>query len=131
MPVPELHSPVAEMMPVPEMPGCLRYLRQGLAMKKKKTLALLLVITSALSGCGDECRQYSDFSCKEIEKAPYNVYFYHPSGIEQYLGQSQGLSQCGNVAYGFASSKNLSGNGEWSYICCMRAKGSECYEKHR
>ena len=98
-------------------------------MRTRTTLSLLMI--AALSGCGDECREYSDFSCKEIQKAPYNVYFYYPSGGEEYLGQADGLSQCGSLAHGFASSKNLSGNGEWSYICCMRAKGSECYEKHR
>lgn len=98
-------------------------------MRTRTTLSLLIIAT--LSGCGDECREYSDFSCKEIERAPYNVYFYYPSGGEEYLGQADGLSQCGSLAHGFASSKNLSGNGEWSYICCMRAKGSECYEKHR
>lgn len=94
-------------------------------------LALGLLIIATLSGCSDECREYSDFSCGEIEKASYNVYFYYPSETEEYLGQAQGLSQCGSRAHSFASSKNLSRNGEWGYICCMRAKGSECYEKHR
>lgn len=98
-------------------------------MQTRTTLSLLII--AALSGCSDVCREYSDFSCREIEKASYNVYFYYPSETEKYLGQAQGLSQCGSLAHGFASSKNLSGNGEWSYICCMRAKGSECYEKHR
>lgn len=92
---------------------------------------MCLLATAALSGCSDECREYSDFSCSEIEKASYNVYFYYPSGKEEYLGQAQGLSQCGDLAYGFASSEKLSGNRDWGYICCMRAKGSECYEKHR
>ena len=92
---------------------------------------LILSLLAILSGCGDECREYSDFSCKEIEEAPYNVYFYYPSSEEEYLGETDGLSQCGAMAHSFASSKNLSGNGEWSYICCMRAKGSGCYEKHR
>ncbi len=97
----------------------------------RTTTILPLLIVASLSGCGDECREYSDFSCQEIEKAPYNVYFYYPSGTEKFLGQAQGLSQCGTLAHSFASSKELSRNGEWSYICCMRAKGSECYEKHR
>jgi hypothetical protein len=98
-------------------------------MRTAKILILLIVAT--LTGCSDECREYSDFSCGEIEKANYNVYFYYPVGTEEYLGQAEGLSQCGRRAHGFASSKNLSENSEWSYICCMRAKGSECYEKHR
>jgi len=97
----------------------------------RTTTILSLLVIASLSGCSDECREYSDFSCREIEKASYNVYFYYPSGTEEYLGQAQGLSQCGSLAHSFASSKNLSGNREWSYICCMRAKGSECYEKHR
>ena len=90
--------------------------------------AFLLAIS--LSACGDECSRYSSFSCGEIEKANYNVYFYYPGGSEQYLGQTAGLSQCGRIARSFAASKDL-GNKDWGYICCMRAKGSECYEKHR
>lgn len=84
-----------------------------------------------LSGCGDECSSYSDFTCSEIQKATYNVYFYFPNDKEYYLGVADGLSQCGSVAYSYAASKNLSGNRDWGYICCMKAKGSECYEKHR
>jgi hypothetical protein len=49
--------------------------------------------------------------------------FYFPSGTEQYLGEAKGLSQCGQRAHGFAASKNLS-RGNWSYVCCMSAKGS-------
>jgi hypothetical protein len=98
-------------------------------MPGNKALSMLFIVV--LAGCGDTCREYSDFSCNEIENAPYNVYFYYQSGAEKYLGQAQGLSQCGAVAYDFASSRNLSSKKEWSYVCCMKAKGSECYEKHR
>jgi hypothetical protein len=98
----------------------------------KRVLALLAFpLLATLSSCGDSCSSYSDFSCKAIEKADYNVYFYYPSGKEEHLGQTAGLQNCGSMAHGYAASKNLEGNGEWSYICCMRAKGSECYEKHR
>ena len=91
-----------------------------------------VVLTAAFtSGCGDECSSYSDFSCSEIQKASYNVYFYFPDNSEYYLGSAEGLSQCGSVAYSYAASKNLTSNREWTYICCMKAKGSECYEKHR
>jgi len=90
-----------------------------------------MLILACLSGCGDECKEYSDFSCDEIENAPYNAYFYYPSGTEEFLGQVESLSQCGSLAHNFASSKELDRNNEWGYICCMRAKGSECYEKHR
>ncbi len=85
-----------------------------------------------LAGCGgDSCQEYSDFNCQQIEEADYNVYFYFPDSSEYYLGASDSLSQCGSMAHSYAASKDLSRNVEWSYICCMKAKGSECYEKHR
>jgi len=84
-----------------------------------------------ISSCSDECSEYSKFSCKEIQKASYNTYFYYPNGTEEYLGLSNGLQACGSLAHNFAASKNLTGNNEWSYICCMKANGSECLEKHR
>jgi len=92
---------------------------------------LYCVFALYLVGCSDECSSYSDFSCDEIEDASYNVYFYFPNNKEYPLGMANGLSQCGSVAYSYAASKNLSRSDGWSYICCMKAKGSECYEKHR
>ncbi len=90
-----------------------------------------IVAVLLIAGCGDECSSYSDFSCKEIQKAPYNAYFYFPNDREYYLGVANGLDECGSMAYSYAASKNLNSNREWSYICCMIAKGSDCYEKHR
>ncbi len=95
------------------------------------TFISLLVIVASLYGCSDECSSYSDFSCEEIQDATYNAYFYFPNDKEYYLGVANGLSQCGSMAHSYAASKNLTGNRDWSYICCMKAKGSECYEKHR
>jgi hypothetical protein len=98
---------------------------------KRLMIVATVLSTAFLYGCGDECSDYSDFSCSEIEKATYNVYFYFPNNQEYYLGVAEGLSQCGSIAYSYAESKNLSRNREWGYICCMEAKGSDCYEKHR
>lgn len=92
---------------------------------------ILIVSLVFFSACGDECTKYSDFNCDEIQNATYNAYFYYPSGSEVSLGVANGLDQCGSMAHGFAASKSLSGNSGWNYICCMKAKGSECYEKHR
>ncbi len=83
-----------------------------------------------LAGCKDECRSYSDFTCKEIDRADYNVYFYYPSGEERYLGAASGLGACGSAAWSFAEHEKVN-RSDWSYVCCMKAKGSECYEKHR
>jgi hypothetical protein len=44
----------------------------------------------ALSGCGDECSSYSEFSCEQIQNADYNVEFNIPSGTKIYhLGQAK------------------------------------------
>jgi hypothetical protein len=94
-------------------------------------LAIFFGVTLVIAGCGDECSDYSDFSCKQIEKATYNVYFYFPDDREYFVGVADGLDQCGSIAYRYATSKNLTRNQDWSYICCMKAKGSDCYEKHR
>jgi hypothetical protein len=89
------------------------------------SLALL-----CLSACKDECREYSDFNCKQIQEADYNVYFYFPDEREYFLGKAQGLSNCGSIAWAYAEDHKVT-NANWSYICCMIAKGSQCYEKHR
>jgi hypothetical protein len=90
----------------------------------------MAVLVATLSACGDECSSYSAFSCKQIEAADYNVYFYFASGTEYYLGQVTGLSQCGAIAHNYAAAKEVSA-ADWGYICCMIARGSSCYEKHR
>lgn len=85
-----------------------------------------------LSSCGnDKCRDYSAFTCDEIKAAEYYVWFTFPDGENSYnLGQAKGLDQCGSVARGFAFEKNVQ-DSNWGYVCCMVAKGSDCYEKHR
>ena len=96
-----------------------------------KKIILIVLAFLLLSSCGDECSSYSDFSCKQIEKAKYNIYFYYPDQTEVYLGKVNGLGYCGNKARSFADSKGILRDRSWSYICCMIAKGSSCYEKHR
>lgn len=83
-----------------------------------------------LTACFDECRKYSDFTCDEIQKAEYNVYFYYPSGTEEFLGKTKTLGSCQYMSRGFAADKGVS-NENWSYVCCMIAKDSSCYEKHK
>lgn len=95
------------------------------------TVAVIVVMIKSC-GIGDECKSYSDFTCKEIETADYNVYFFFPNGEKDYhLGKVKGLPACGDTAWDYATSKNLTSNKDWSYICCMIAKGSSCYEKHK
>lgn len=96
----------------------------------KAFLAMITLLT--ISSCGDECSSYSEFSCKEIENAEYNVEFSFPDNEKIYhLGQVKGLRECGNLAYDYAAQHNMTRNNNWGYVCCMIAKGSSCYEKHR
>ena len=105
--------------------------RQGLA-KQIIHASFFAIAVLALNGCGDECKEYSNYSCKQLEKATYNAYFYFPDGNkEYYLGLAEGLSQCGAMAHSYASSKQFSRDSGWSYICCLKTKDSECAEKHR
>ena len=60
-----------------------------------------------------------------------HVYFYYPSRREEYLGRTTGASSCGSMAHGFADSKNLSSNRNWSYVCCTIEVESDCYRKIR
>ena len=90
-----------------------------------------LLASSLIASCGDECSDYSKYSCKEIQEATYNTYFYFPDEREEFLGIATGLSQCGGLAHGYAADHNMSGSDSWSYICCMKTDKSECEEKHR
>jgi hypothetical protein len=92
-------------------------------------IGIIILIGIIITSC-DECKSYSDFSCKQISKADYNVYFYYSGGSEVYLGQTSSLESCGNSARSFAYSESVSSS-NWGYICCMIANGSSCYEKHR
>ena len=60
----------------------------------------------------------------------YHVYAYYPDDREVYLDRVTGLDACGEVAYSWAKSKNLT-SARWDYICCSIRKGSQCYSKHR
>ena len=96
-----------------------------------KTLLTLFVLFLLISCDSDSCREYSDYTCKELENSNYNVYFYFPNDDEIYLGVSDSLSGCGNAAYNYANSKKLKNSDNWDYICCLKTKDSQCAEKHR
>ena len=99
-------------------------------MRRAILIAVALAWPLAVGGCGDECRSYSDYTCDQIERADYNVFFYYPSQEERYLGKASGLSQCQSMARNYAANAEVI-KADWGYICCMIARGSDCYEKHR
>jgi predicted CoA-binding protein len=73
-----------------------------------------------LGGCSDKCREYSAYTCDQIQKANYNVYFYYPDNREEFLGETQGLDSCGGIAHAYANNHDMS-QAEWGYVCCMIA----------
>ncbi len=46
------------------------------------------------------------------------------------MGEASGLQSCGSLAWSAAENKGVI-EAYWGYVCCMKAHGSECYEKHR
>lgn len=95
-------------------------------------LSLAAAALAALTSCSDSCRDYSAYSCAQLEKATYNAYFYYPGDErEEFLGVANGLPRCAAMANSFASSKNMSRSDGWSYVCCLKTETSNCAEKHR
>jgi hypothetical protein len=61
-----------------------------------------------------------------------HVWFQFPDNEKLYdLGRTKGAASCGNIAHDYAHSKGLSGNSEWSYVCCTEEGESNCYRKIR
>ena len=96
-----------------------------------------LLVVASVAGCGsDRCREYSAYTCKELEEQTYNVYYYdvsRASGLnrEILLGEARGLDGCGSLAYAVADARADEREGDWTYICCLQTEQSACAEKHR
>lgn len=103
-------------------------------------MARILVVAAlsvVLAGCsGDPCREYSAYTCEQLEQQTYNVYYYDverrsESGRELFLGEAVGLEGCGTLADAVADARSEEREGDWSYICCLQTDESSCAEKHR
>lgn len=90
-----------------------------------------------LAGCErDSCKEYSRFTCKQLETQTFNVYYYEGTKAssepnELFLGTAIGLQQCEAVAWDAAQAKKKTGADDWSYVCCLQTDDSSCAEKHR
>ena len=62
----------------------------------------IVIVGTLVSACGDECREYSKYTCEQIERGNYNAYFYFPDGEEKYLGNVDGLNSCSIAAANYA-----------------------------
>jgi hypothetical protein len=94
---------------------------------KLRNAVCVILAGALLAGCGDKCKEYSKYTCDQIEKANYNVYFYFPDGEEKSLGATSGLQQCSAMAADYSNSTGAPKN----WICCMATDSSSCEEKHR
>ena len=92
-----------------------------------REFSISVALAFFLSGCGDECSSYSNYTCQQIEDATYDVYFYFPDDREQPLGRVTGLQSCSSTAGAYASQTGA----PKSWICCMVTSKSSCEEKHR
>lgn len=92
-------------------------------------LALVAWCGVFLTACGDDCTKYSDYNCKQLAKATYNVWVDLPERGSKYAGQAVGLDGCEDIADEYAM--NDPNHDGWSYICCLQTKDSSCAEKHR
>lgn len=97
------------------------------------SLALLFL----LAGCErDSCKEYSRFTCEQLERQTFNVYYYEVTNTssepnEIFLGTAIGLQQCGTVAWNTAQARERDSADHWSYVCCLQTNESSCAEKHR
>lgn len=92
-----------------------------------RRLSTCVLLAFFLYGCGDECSSYSNYSCKQIEDATYEVYFYFPDDHEKPLGRVTGLQSCSSTANAYAAQTGAPKR----WICCMVTSTSSCEEKHR
>jgi len=102
-----------------------------------KALIAPILLALLASGCSqDSCKEYSRFTCEQLERQPYNVYYYdvdqdESESKEVYLGSAIGLKQCGALAWDAAAKKGKGRSDDWSYVCCLQTDDSTCAEKHR
>jgi len=104
----------------------------------KAIIFIVIAIFIWMKFFGEEsgCEKYaSKYSCKYVEeKANYDVYYWtkveenNPDN-EKYIGTTQGLSSCKNIAINYANFLNERWN-ERSYICVLKKDGKNM-EKHR
>ena len=78
----------------------------------------------------EPCKAGTEYTCNELEKAQYNVYFYSPDKEEKYIGLARNLATAKIISTQYANSLNLSRNSGWTTTFCLKTKLSECAEKH-
>ncbi len=99
-------------------------------MFKTSVRVALLGAVFLLAACKDNCQSFSKYTCKELEKTTYNVWFYYRTGNPIFAGATTGLENCRSMAKSYAEANTRGGSG-WSYSCCVVKTNSTCEERHK
>ena len=78
----------------------------------------------------EPCKVGSNYTCDQLDRAKYNVYFYTPEDQEKYLGVAINLASARIMSVQYANQLGLKRDAGWQTVFCLKTNNSECEEKH-
>ena len=78
----------------------------------------------------EPCKVGSKYTCDQLDRAKYNVYFYTPEDQEKYLGVAINLASARIMSVQYANQLGLKRDAGWQTVFCLKTNNSECEEKH-
>jgi hypothetical protein len=78
----------------------------------------------------EPCKVGSKYTCDQLDRAKYNVYFYTPEDQERYLGVATNLASARIMSVQYANQLGLKRDAGWQTVFCLKTNNSECEEKH-
>ena len=78
----------------------------------------------------EPCKVGSKYTCDQLDRAKYNVYFYTPEDQEKYLGVAINLASARIMSVQYANRLGLKRDAGWQTVFCLKTNNSECAEKH-
>ena len=78
----------------------------------------------------EPCKVGTKYTCDQLDRAKYNVYFYTPEDQEKYLGVAINLASARIMSVQYANQLGLRRDAGWQTVFCLKTTNSECEEKH-
>ena len=78
----------------------------------------------------EPCKVGTKYTCDQLDRAKYNVYFYTPEDQEKYLGVAVNLASARIMSVQYANQLGLRRDAGWQTVFCLKTTNSECEEKH-
>ncbi len=78
----------------------------------------------------EPCKIGTKYTCDQLDRAQYNVYFYTPEDQEKYLGVAINLASARIMSVRYANELGLARDAGWETVFCLKTYSSECEEKH-